>query len=72
MSHTAASLPARSAESWGMPSVRLIKHEAVPHCGSFEIRFPDDRPSKYVYWDDLPGRRLQRRFASRALVCCWV
>ena len=24
----------------GMPSVRLIKHEAVPKCGSFEIHFP--------------------------------
>ena len=26
-------------------SVRLIKHEAVPHCGSFEVRFSDGRPS---------------------------
>jgi hypothetical protein len=50
-----------------MPSVRLIKHEAVPHCGSFEIRFPDDRPSKYVYWDDLPGRRLQPDRVDRAV-----
>jgi hypothetical protein len=24
--------------------IRLIKHEAVPGCGSFEVRFPDDRP----------------------------
>jgi hypothetical protein len=22
-------------------TVRLIKHEAVPKCGSFEVRFPD-------------------------------
>jgi hypothetical protein len=22
-------------------------HEAVPQCGSFEVRFPDDRPSQY-------------------------
>jgi hypothetical protein len=38
--------------------VRLIKHEAVPRCGSFEIRYPDGRPSKYFYWDNVPGRRL--------------
>jgi hypothetical protein len=25
---------------------------------SFEIRFPDGRPSKFIYWDDLAGRRL--------------
>jgi hypothetical protein len=39
--------------------VRLIRHEAVPKCGSYEIRFPDGRPSRFVYWDDLPGRRLR-------------
>ena len=38
-------------------SVRLIKHEAVLDSGSYEIRFPDGRPSKYIYWDDLPGHR---------------
>jgi len=46
----AASPSGRSAESWGMPKVRLIKHEAVPNCGSYEIRFPDDRPSRFIYW----------------------
>ena len=30
--------------------------EAVSKCGSFEIRFPDGRPSKYFYWDDLTVR----------------
>lgn len=39
--------------------VRLIRHEAVPKCGNFEIRFPDGRPSRFVYWDDIPGRRLR-------------
>jgi hypothetical protein len=24
--------------------IRIIKHEAVPQCGSFEVRFRDDRP----------------------------
>jgi hypothetical protein len=36
--------------------VRLIKHEAVPNCGSYEIRFPDGRASRFIYWDDLAGR----------------
>ena len=38
--------------------VRIIKHEAVPDCGSFEVRYADGRPSRYFYWDDLPSRRL--------------
>ena len=42
-----------------MANVRLIKHEAVPKCGSFEVRFSDGRPSQYFYWEDLPGRRLR-------------
>jgi hypothetical protein len=40
-------------------TIRLIKHEAVPKCGSYEVRFSDGRPSRYYYWDDLPGRRLR-------------
>ena len=39
--------------------IRIIPHEAVPLCGSFEVRFPDDRPSRYFYWDDIAGRRLR-------------
>jgi hypothetical protein len=39
--------------------IRLIKHETVPKCGSFEVRFPDGRPSRYFYWDDIPCRRLR-------------
>jgi hypothetical protein len=31
----------------------------VPRCGSFEVRFPDEKPSKYFYWEDIPGRRLR-------------
>jgi hypothetical protein len=23
--------------------IHILKHEAVPGCGSFEVRFPDDR-----------------------------
>ena len=32
--------------------VRLIKHEAIQGCGSFEVRYPNDRPSVYFYWDE--------------------
>ena len=45
--------------------VRIIKHEAVPRCGSFEVRYPDDRPSVYFYWDDLPSRRLRPETLDR-------
>lgn len=41
-----------------MANVRLIKHEAVPKCGSFEVRFRDGRRSEFFYWDDIPERRL--------------
>ena len=55
MQFLAASLPFASAESCGMP-IRLIKHEAVPRCGSFEVRYDDGRPPRYFYWDDEPSR----------------
>ena len=42
-----------------MPNVRLIKHEAVPRCGSYEVRFSDGRPSKFFYWDDVASRRTR-------------
>jgi hypothetical protein len=39
--------------------IRIIKHEAVSGCGSFEVRFADGRTSHYFYLDDIPGRRLR-------------
>ena len=45
--------------------IRIIKHEAVPRCGSFEVRFTDGRPSRYFYWDDLPTRRLRPEILNR-------
>jgi hypothetical protein len=39
-------------------SIRLIKHEAIPKCGSYEVRYIDGRPSRFFYWDDQPSRRL--------------
>ena len=41
------------------PRIRIIRHEAVPKTGSFEVRFADGRESKYFYFDDVPGRRLR-------------
>ena len=26
---------------------------------SYEVRFPDGRPSKYFDWEDIPGRRVR-------------
>ncbi len=46
--------------------IRLIKHEAVPGCGSFEVRFADGRLSKYFYFDDVPGRRVRPEQLTRA------
>jgi hypothetical protein len=37
-----------------MSTVRLIRHEAVPRCGSFEVRLSDGTPGQYF---DEPGRR---------------
>ena len=48
-----------------MGAVRLIKHEAVPGCGSFKVRFLDDRPSQYFYWDDIPARRMRPETLDR-------
>jgi hypothetical protein len=42
-----------------MTNVRLIKHEAVPKCGSYEVRFANGRPSRFFHWDDVAGRRLR-------------
>ena len=39
--------------------IRIIRHEAVPKCGSFEVRFADGRESRFFYWDDLPSRRVR-------------
>jgi hypothetical protein len=60
--------PALDAPALGTSStrmmIRIIRHEAVPHCGSYEVRFPDGRPSKYFYWEEIPGRRLRSKQAD--------
>ena len=40
-----------------MSRIRLIKHGSVAQTSSYEVRFPDGRPSVYHYFDDDPGRR---------------
>ena len=45
--------------------IRVIKHEVITGWGSYEVRFPDRRPSKYFYFENLPGRRLRPDPAAR-------
>ena len=44
--------------------IRIVKHEVVPRCGSYEVRFSDGRESRFFYWDDAPGRRLRSELLS--------
>lgn len=37
--------------------IRIIRHEVIPQQGSFEVRYPDGRPSVYFYWEDDRSRR---------------
>ena len=46
-----------------MANARLIKHEVVPNCGSFDVRFADG--SRFFYWDDEPSRRLRAEQIGR-------
>ena len=41
------------------PMTSGIRHEGVKDSGSFEVRFPDDRPPRYFYWDDVASRRVR-------------
>ena len=57
-------LKSRKAEEAVADRIRIIKHEAVPECGSYEVRFSDGRPSKYFCWEDIPDRRLRSEQAD--------
>ena len=47
--------------------IRIIRHEAVPDTGSYEVRFGDGRASKFFYWDDVPARRLRSEILTSAV-----
>jgi hypothetical protein len=47
-----------------MPDVRLIKHETVPKCGSYEVRI-DGKRSRFFYFENDPGRRLRPEVMTR-------
>jgi hypothetical protein len=42
-----------------MPTVRLIKHETVPKCGSYEVRVDGG------HYENDPSRRLRPEQSSR-------
>jgi hypothetical protein len=44
--------------------VRIIQHEIIPDCGSFEVRIPE-KDSVYFYFEDNPGRRLRPEQVDR-------
>ena len=44
--------------------IRILKHEAVPGCGFFEVRLPGRTP-RCFYFDDLAGQRLRPETLTR-------
>jgi hypothetical protein len=46
--------------------IRIIPHEAVPGCGSFEVKSPSRRESVYFYWDEVASRLRKARELARA------
>jgi hypothetical protein len=47
-----------------MTAVSIIKHEAVPGCGSYQVHV-EGQPPRYFYFEDLPGRRLRPEQMTR-------
>ena len=45
--------------------IRVIKHEVVPGCGSYEVRFPDGRPSKDFYFGRLRPDQVKQAVAEQ-------
>lgn len=46
-------------------TISIHKHEAVPDCGSFEVRYSDGRESVFFYFEENPGRRLRPEQVNR-------
>ena len=55
----------RSGDDESLEVFGRQQHETVPNCGSYEVQFPDGRPSRYFYFEDLPGRRLRAEQLTR-------
>jgi hypothetical protein len=36
------------------PQAKDADRESVPNCGSYEVRYPNGRPSKCFYWERRP------------------
>jgi len=45
--------------------IGLIKHEVIPDCGSYEVRFTDGRRSKYFYFENLPSVACDRIWSNK-------
>jgi len=54
----------RREQSFALASFVIEAIRFVALCGSFKVRFPDGRPSRYFYWDDIAGRRLRSDLAD--------
>jgi hypothetical protein len=50
--------------------IRILKHEAVPNCGRYDVRFADGRESRFFSWD--PSRRLcEELLTHRRISASW-
>ena len=49
-------------------SITVVKHNMIPQCGSYEVRFSDGWPSSVFYWDEGLSRnpRAERLTRSEA------
>jgi hypothetical protein len=45
--------------------IRILKHQVITGTGSYEVRFPDVRKSKFFYFEDVPSRRLRPDMLTR-------
>ena len=47
--------------------IRIISHEGMPKCGSFEVRFPDGRPPVISIGMTFPAAGATARQAAQEL-----
>jgi hypothetical protein len=46
-------------------TVQVIRHEVMAQCGSYEVRFPDRRTSRFFFWYDTPSQRMRPDLFTR-------